>query len=166
MYFCPEADNTIISPTAIVQQNANQFVGYQKLLRLDTNSGHIRLIPREGHSEIQIPIYTENDLCYHRHTHTFIEPETWGGGGVNQHAPQSIDFRMPRNGSYGISDWCIQVRESWNGNISVLMASHHSEEMRSGDVRRVCQENLSQNNLENIRISELRTQQTVNSRII
>ena len=79
MYFCPEADNTIISPTAIVRQNANQFVGYQKLLRLDKNSGHIRLIPREGHSEIQIPIYTDNDLCYHRHTHTFIEPEKWGG---------------------------------------------------------------------------------------
>ena len=80
MYYCPDADNTIVSPTAIVRQNISQFIGYQKYLRIDKSVGHIRLIAREGHQDIHIPIYAVNDLCCHHHSHTIADPTKWQDG--------------------------------------------------------------------------------------
>ena len=80
MYYCPDADNTIISPTAIVRQNIRQFTGYQKYLKIDKSVGHIRLLAREGYHDIHIPIYVANDLCYHQHSHTVPDVTTWQDG--------------------------------------------------------------------------------------
>lgn len=32
MYYCPDTDNTIVLPTAVVRQNMSHFIGYQKYL--------------------------------------------------------------------------------------------------------------------------------------
>ena len=79
MYFCLEAHGTIISPTAIVQQHSQLFIGYQKHTNLDRSIRSITLIPREQHKDVSrtvIPLYVENDLWYHTLSHTNAGNET------------------------------------------------------------------------------------------
>ena len=71
--YCPEAHGTIISPTATVQQNCHLFVGYRKWINIEHSTGHIELIPQEGHNPAHIPIYLMNNLCYHYHSHMPIQ---------------------------------------------------------------------------------------------
>ena len=98
MYYCPDADNTIVSPTAIVRQNISQFIGYQKYLRIDKSVGHIRLIAREGHQDIHIPIYAVNDLCCHHHSHTIADPTKWQDPGWTRHSYSKSTIRCSKVG--------------------------------------------------------------------
>ena len=74
MYFCPDTQGTIISPTALVRQNQRHFIGYQKYLHLDNETGYIELIPKDDCGLTQIPIHIKNDLCYHSHSNATIDP--------------------------------------------------------------------------------------------
>ena len=69
MYYSPDVSGTIISPTAIVRQNTDKFIGYQKYMDIDHDNGHILLVAREGSDDVTIPLYQSNDLCYHCHSH-------------------------------------------------------------------------------------------------
>ena len=75
MYYCPNAHGTILSTTAMVRQNWHLFVGYQKMVNMDSSTGHIKLIAWDGFNLTCIPIYLTNDLCYHYHSHSFITEE-------------------------------------------------------------------------------------------
>ena len=44
---------------------------------MDKSVGHIQLIAREGYQDVDIPIYTVNDLCYHHHSHTVVDLTKW-----------------------------------------------------------------------------------------
>lgn len=39
-------------------------------MNLEDGSGHILLVPQEVYSQVQIPLYSDNDLCYHCQSHT------------------------------------------------------------------------------------------------
>ena len=70
MYYCPDAHNTIISPTAIVRQHRSRFVGYQKYVNVDRNRGHITIIARDNEDSVNIPLHGNNDLWFHAKSHT------------------------------------------------------------------------------------------------
>ena len=74
MYYSPDVTGTIISPTAIVRQNTDKFVGYQKYMNLDQDNGYILLVARLDHEDVKIPLYQTNDLCYHCHSHYNFNP--------------------------------------------------------------------------------------------
>ena len=74
MYFCPDAQGTIISPTAVVQQYSRYYHGYQKFGSIDKQNGNITLIARDGYDNVSIPLIGKNDLWYHKHSHTSNVP--------------------------------------------------------------------------------------------
>ena len=64
-YFSEQVDGTIISPTTIVTQHKNKFVGWMQHSFTDSKSGTIQLIGRHGHDNITFSTYMSNDLWYH-----------------------------------------------------------------------------------------------------
>ena len=47
-------------------------MGYQKWINMDSSTGHIKLIARDGVNSLCIPIYLQNNLCYHYHSHSTV----------------------------------------------------------------------------------------------
>ena len=80
MYYSPDVTGTIISPTTIVHQNTDKFVGYQKYMNLDDEDGHILLVAWEGANDVTIPLYQANDLCYHCQSHYTLCPKDIANG--------------------------------------------------------------------------------------
>lgn len=68
MYYSPDAKNTIISPTAIVQQFPDHFYGYNINANIINQEGHLTLLGHNNHSNLQVPLHSNNDLWYHQPT--------------------------------------------------------------------------------------------------
>jgi hypothetical protein len=64
-YFSEQVDGTIISPTTIVVQHKEKFVGWLQHAQVETNQGTIKLLGRNGQEDLTFSIYMSNDLWYH-----------------------------------------------------------------------------------------------------
>ena len=63
-YYSSEVDGTIISPTTIVSQFKERFVGWMQYSNCDTDTGDITLIGRNG-DDVRFATKSINDLWYH-----------------------------------------------------------------------------------------------------
>jgi deoxyuridine 5'-triphosphate nucleotidohydrolase len=64
-YYSDQVDGTIISPTTIVVQHKERFVGWLQHANVEANDGTIKLLGRQGVEDIIFKIYMSNDLWYH-----------------------------------------------------------------------------------------------------
>ena len=64
--YSADCDGTIISPTAVVKNNATLFQGYVIVSDCDNGTGHLKLLHRDGVSHSTFPMHQQNDLWYHR----------------------------------------------------------------------------------------------------
>ena len=74
-YYSDQVDGTIISPTALVRQHRQKYIGFLQYSDCDNNNGVIKLISRNNCPDFEIPIYSRNDLWYHR-IESFCQPCT------------------------------------------------------------------------------------------
>ena len=63
--FSEQVDGTIISPTTMVVQHKERYVGWLQHANIDNKDGTIRLLGRQGHDDIIFKTYMKNDLWYH-----------------------------------------------------------------------------------------------------
>ena len=64
-YYSPQVDGTIISPTNIITQLAQDFVGWIQVSNKDTMMGKITLLGRDNHENLDFTTFCKNDLWYH-----------------------------------------------------------------------------------------------------
>ena len=64
-YYSEQVDGTIISPTTIVVQHTDRFVGWLQYAEIESNQGTIKLIGRQGQEDVTFRTFMSNDLWYH-----------------------------------------------------------------------------------------------------
>ena len=67
-YYSAEVDGTIISPTAMVQQNIASYNAWLKYCDCDNKEGTLKLVGRNNVPTLSFKIYCHNDLWYHDQT--------------------------------------------------------------------------------------------------
>ena len=65
MLACPEAECTLLSPTAIVNQYSELFYGWTLRCNQDDKSGVLELVNRDGINHPKFSTFMENDLWFH-----------------------------------------------------------------------------------------------------
>ena len=65
MLACSEADCTLLSPTAIVNQYPALYYGWNLYCNQDDESGTLQLLNRDGINHTNFNAFMENDLWYH-----------------------------------------------------------------------------------------------------
>lgn len=64
-YYSKQVDDTIVSPTTIIQQHSSTFSSFTQHSDCDTNTGVITFVVRDGYSNFSLPLTCINDLWYH-----------------------------------------------------------------------------------------------------
>ena len=65
MLACPDADCTLISPTAIANQYPEVFYGWSLFSNIDSTKGGLKLLNRDDINHSEFPTFMENELWYH-----------------------------------------------------------------------------------------------------
>ena len=64
-YYSSQVDGTIISPTTIVTQHSDKYLGWLQRSNTDTQKGTITLLGRRKEDNLEFATYSVNDLWYH-----------------------------------------------------------------------------------------------------
>ena len=64
-YYSNQVDGTIISPTTIIVQHKEHYVGWLHHANVASSEGTITLIGGQGIDDVTFRIHMENDLWYH-----------------------------------------------------------------------------------------------------
>ena len=74
IFYCAEADGTIISPNSVQSYYKSTYKGFHMFCDCDAKSGHLKFYHRDGISHAIFDAYSENNLWYHDMTNNPHSP--------------------------------------------------------------------------------------------